>query len=672
MTLVTLPFEFGFGQKVGNSLAISDFLPTSEPCTVRRLGCRGRVMGCCESRHDPSLASASRPDGFRGGMEEGGGSIHAVERAAEAIRQAGGGGAVKGKKPAPGGLRDVRLALLALPRDPSSVPEIPQIDMAKTVDVLRVEAEGADMMLTGLVLMRYLAQRPANQKRMAECNCVALVLRSLHLHDSNPTLQGVACDTLGNLLQEQANAEQFLRLGGVSAVLQVIKANMAHTRVMEAACFLLGNVASSEDGLQDLAQQEGAGVALTVLKAHQHDAELLREILFLVSNMAQNTRIQRDLVDAGAIDLVVAVMDAHTSSAEIIAMGCSSLDNLIGAPEGVDAAHAGTRAQALVSRAVVEKCTLALQTHATEGSVMRRAAGALATMGAVMPRAELLAGNREVVEALVSAGKSAVSGKGQDTQALVQILRALEVLADFPQNRALLVNHGPVALSKSISLAPNARPAPVARALSLMAKLCEAEQQRDPAAARVHEEDGLDMVVQSLATFWNHPAVVIPACTIIAAMAKDAAKEPGETQPATAQQELWHTALTGLLKALRARPGDVAVAVSACVALAWACERKLVPEPEEVSDIMGAFVMVMRAHPRDADVAEAACFLFASVAKNDTRAIRQQVIKSGAPLLVVMVLRHFRSCPAFCPFLAAHFAASGRSRSLAVHSCCRI
>ena len=97
---------------------------------------------------------------------------------------------------------------------------------------------------------------------MAECNCVALVLRSLHLHDSNPTLQGVACDTLGNLLQEQANAEQFLRLGGVSAVLQVIKANMAHTRVMEAACFLLGNVASSEDGLQDLAQQEGAGVAL--------------------------------------------------------------------------------------------------------------------------------------------------------------------------------------------------------------------------------------------------------------------------------------------------------------------------------------------------------------------------------------------------------------------------
>ena len=68
--------------------------PTSAVVSVSR----GRAMGCCESRHDPSLASASRPDGFRGGMEEGGGSIQAVERAAEAIRQAGGGG-VKGKKP---------------------------------------------------------------------------------------------------------------------------------------------------------------------------------------------------------------------------------------------------------------------------------------------------------------------------------------------------------------------------------------------------------------------------------------------------------------------------------------------------------------------------------------------------------------------------------------------
>ena len=48
------------------------------------------------------------------------------------------------------------------------------------------------------------------------------------------------------------------------------------------------------------------------------------------------------------------------------------------------------------------------------------------------------------------------------------------------------------------------------------------------------------------------------------------------------------------MQALRARPGDVAVAVSACVALAWACERKLVPAPAEVADLMGAFVMVMR------------------------------------------------------------------------------
>jgi hypothetical protein len=115
-----------------------------------------------------------------------------LETAAEAIRLHGSQAGKKGAAPA-GGLRDVRLALLALPRDPKSVPEIPQLEMSKTVEVLRNEADGADMMLTGLVLMRYLAQRPANQKNMSECNCVSLVLRSLHLHESNPTLQGVAC-----------------------------------------------------------------------------------------------------------------------------------------------------------------------------------------------------------------------------------------------------------------------------------------------------------------------------------------------------------------------------------------------------------------------------------------------------------------------------------------------
>jgi hypothetical protein len=32
---------------------------------------------------------------------------------------------------------------------------------------------------------------------------------------------GVACDTLGNLLQEEGNADQFLRLQGVASVLLV-------------------------------------------------------------------------------------------------------------------------------------------------------------------------------------------------------------------------------------------------------------------------------------------------------------------------------------------------------------------------------------------------------------------------------------------------------------------
>jgi len=36
-----------------------------------------------------------------------------------------------------------------------------------------------------------------------------------------------------------------------------------------------------------------------------------------------------------------------------------------------------------------------------------------------------------------------------------------------------------------------------------------------------------------------------------------------------------------------------------CVALEWLCERLVVPNADEVGgDIMGAFVMVMRAHPR--------------------------------------------------------------------------
>ena len=95
-----------------------------------------------------------------------------------------------------------------------------------------------------------------------------------------------------------------------------------------------------------------------------------------------------------------------------------------------------------------------------------------------------------------------------------------------------------------------------------------------------------------------------------------------------------------------------------------------------ISDLMSAFVMVMRAHPKDGDVTEAACFMFSTVAKDkdnkqvgraaselenppcfDTshlliHALKQgfwqvseSVVKSGAPLLIVMVLRHFSQLP---------------------------
>lgn len=380
-------------------------------------------MGCCESRHDPSLLQASRSDAFRGGVEDGGSSIQAVETAAEALRLYGSQAGKKGATPA-GGLRDVRLALLALPRDPKSVPEVPQLEMSKTVEVLRNEADAADVMLTGLVLMRYLAQRPTNQKNMSECNCVSLVLRSLHLHESNPTLQGVACDTLGNLLQEQANTVQFLRLGGVDAVMAVISSNMSHTRVMEAACFLLGNVASSEEGLKHIAENGGAAVALKVVKAHEQDAELLREILFLISNMAQSPALQAELLNVGGVNTVISVMDNHGTSPEIMAMGCSALDNLLGASDpGGGGGGAGKQAAPL-PRAALEVCLRALKMHGSDPAVVRRGAGAVATMGAIQPRSPLLVGNTELIEALVNGGKGAMTGKA-DAQALVQVSSSL-------------------------------------------------------------------------------------------------------------------------------------------------------------------------------------------------------------------------------------------------------
>ena len=69
------------------------------------------------------------------------------------------------------------------------------------------------------------------------------------------------------------------------------------------------------------------------------------------------------------------------------------------------------------------------------------------------------------------------------------------------------------------------------------------------------------------------------------------------------------------------------------------------PATAEVGDLMSAFVMVMRAHARDADVAEAACFMFSAVARDATPEVRAQVVKSGAPLLVVMLLRQFADAP---------------------------
>jgi len=565
----------------------------------------------------------------------------AVERAAEAIRASAGG------QLTPGGLRDVRLALLALPRDPNSVPEVEQRDMSEIVQILKCETQSADLMLTGLVLMRYLAQRQVNQKRMAATDCVSLVLQALQIHDSNPTLQGVACDTLGNLLQEEINTEQFLQQRGVDAVFRVINANMSHTRVMEAACFLLGNVASSEEGLKHIARNGGGKVALSVMKAHDKDPELLRELLFLTSNVAQSPQLQQELTDAGAVEAVLGVMQQHVASPELQAMACSAIDNLCSAPsKGTEGNNNNTNAYR-PSDSAVKTIIQAVDRHCNDASVVRRGAGALATLASLKPALSSFIGKEETVQCLVEAGSSVLKGK-QDNQAVIQVFRALESLADVKENKALLSREdGAVQLVMTLVNSSSPRPAPVARALAFIAKLCENDdmKQHHP---QIKEDLGLEMVSSSLSHFWNHPSVVIPACTIMAALAKDTQEEEtmnGHRSSMGENVDLWKRAMGGLLKAVRARPGDVAVAVSACVALAWLCERRVQPSTSEVGDLMGAFVMVMRAHPRDADVAEAACFMFSSVAKENSPAIRQQVIKSGAPLLVVMVLRHFSEAP---------------------------
>jgi hypothetical protein len=114
------------------------------------------------------------------------------------------------------------------------------------------------------------------------------------------------------------------------------------------------------------------------------------------------------------------------------------------------------------------------------------------------------------------------------------VLRALEILADYPENRALIITLGPMELALCIASHSNPRPAPVARVLSLVAKLCEVQQLRDKTAQQVSEEDVIEMVVKSLGIFWNHPSVVIPSCTIIAAMAKDGTPKPSSSEESSA------------------------------------------------------------------------------------------------------------------------------------------
>jgi hypothetical protein len=373
-------------------------------------------MGCCESRQGASLGQASQNQAlYSSSIDESvGGPFAAVQRAAEAIRVSAGG------VPPPGGLRDVRLTLLALPRDASSVPEVHHQDVEAVVSALNQQAESADVMLTGLVLMRYLAQRQANQQKMASASAVSLVLRAVHLHGANPTLQGVACDTLGNLLQEPSNAQQFVQLRGVEAVLRVINSNMAHTRVMEAACFLLGNVASTEEGLAHIASNDGAEVALQVLQAQgPKDAELLRELLFLVTNMAQAPALKAALAAGGAVDAVLGIMSEHKGAPDLQAMGCSALDNLCAPAAAEPGAPAPPRGFA--PEAPIEAVLAALRAHRSEPSVVRRASSAVASMAAIRPALRALdAEGAGAVEAVAAAGR-AITEARHDPHALAQV-----------------------------------------------------------------------------------------------------------------------------------------------------------------------------------------------------------------------------------------------------------
>lgn len=151
-------------------------------------------------------------------LAESNGPLGSVQRAADAIRDS------TSKDAEPNALRNVRLALLSLPRDSSNVPDVPEVrfrlrsnphdfptlreqfslifpgltcilcvqqqrDIKEVIEILRQKSDASDLVLTGLVLMRYLAQRVENQKKIASARGVSLVLHALQTHDSNPTLQ---------------------------------------------------------------------------------------------------------------------------------------------------------------------------------------------------------------------------------------------------------------------------------------------------------------------------------------------------------------------------------------------------------------------------------------------------------------------------------------------------
>jgi len=439
-------------------------------------------------------------------------------------------------------------------------------------------------------------------------------------------------------------------------VFQVVKMSMANTRVMEAACFLLGNVASSQEGLLHISRNKGGAVALKVMEAHESDAELLRELLFLLSNLAQSPSLQPELKKAGAVKAVVGVMAMHEEALELQAMGCSALDNLLSPPPAAASTDAGAGPQDGYTkdvtpyeceRAVTAVCKV-LKRHKSNGGVIKRACSAIASIASLRPYPSCLANNPELMDALIDAAPTAL----KEGHAAGQLLRALEGLASQRGNVEGMVGIAGtgrvLCLIKEVAGSSSLKPPAVARAMALLSTLCETCQRHAGSGVEVPSRVGLEVLAAAVDRHWNQSTVVIPACTVLASLAKgpDSPNGSGPSRsargpPSREASAPWQPAMAGLIRALRARPGDVAVAVSACVALAWTVEKQARPCGTLVADMMSALVMVLRAHQGDADVAEAACFLLSAVAKDAGDQDKEHMMRSGAPLLVVMVLRHY-------------------------------